>query len=95
VDASLTDLTLVYFPHLVAALIAAGICIGGHFKDRRSLIISNILVFWGPIEFIAIVVQTAMSVLYGTYKYAGLALAAFVFYVVANISFSVYFMARI
>jgi hypothetical protein len=55
VDAKLSDLTLVYFPHLIAALVTAGICIGGYIKDHKSLIISNILVFWGPIEFIAII----------------------------------------
>ena len=49
------DLALVYFPHLIAALIAVLICIGGYFKDRKSLIISNIIVLWGPIEFIALI----------------------------------------
>jgi hypothetical protein len=91
----LSNYAVIYFPHLIAAAVTACICIGGHFKDKRSLIISNILVFWGPIEFIAIIVQTAFSVIFGTYKYAGISAAAFLFYAVANITFSIFFMARI
>lgn len=56
---------------------------------------SSILVFWGPIEFIAIIVQSVFSMIYGTYKYAGMAVVAFIFYVLANIGFSVYFWSKI
>lgn len=58
------ELPIIYFPHLIAAAITALICIGGYFKDRKSAVISNILVFWGPIEFIAIGVQAAFSYLF-------------------------------
>jgi hypothetical protein len=32
------------------------ICIGGYIKDKRSRIISNIVIMWGPIEFISYLV---------------------------------------
>jgi hypothetical protein len=95
VDSSLVSSSVVYFPHLIAAAVTALICIGGHFKDKRSLIVSNILVFWGPIELSAILVQAVYSMLYGTYKYAAIAIAAFIFYIIANVGFSLYFWTKI
>ncbi len=48
---SIVSLPLIYFPHLIAAFIMLLIVIGGYIKDKRSIILSNMIVFWGPIEF--------------------------------------------
>jgi hypothetical protein len=41
---------------VIAALLLIVLAIGGYFKDRKSIIISNIIVLLGPIELLAIIV---------------------------------------
>jgi len=53
VKGSILDLPIVYFPFLICALVGVAISLGGYFKDPRSLIITNIIALWGPIEFVA------------------------------------------
>lgn len=50
------DLNLIYFPHLIAGLLLSVLAIGGYFKDRKSIILSNMLVFLGPIELLSYIV---------------------------------------
>ena len=52
----LQDFPLIYFPHLIACIILIAIVFAAYFKDRKSLIISNIILFCGPVEFISYVV---------------------------------------
>ena len=44
------DLTLVYFPFLISALLMAIVAIGGEIKDRKNIVLSNCIVLWGPVE---------------------------------------------
>jgi hypothetical protein len=53
---AIKDLTLVYFPHVIASLLLIVLAIGGYFKDKKSIILSNIIVLLGPVELLAIVV---------------------------------------
>jgi hypothetical protein len=50
------DLNLIYFPHVIAGVLLTVLAIGGYFKDRKSIIVSNILVFLGPIELLSFIV---------------------------------------
>jgi len=84
-------LPMIYFPHLIASVLLVIVCIIAYFKDKGSLIISNILIMLGPIEFIAYIVQSAYAILYSANKYAGMSLAAVAFYIVLNVSFSITF----
>lgn len=95
VDATFGDLPVIYFPFLIACLILMIVSIGGYIKDKRSHVISNIVVLWGPIEMIAFLSQTALCFMFSTWKYAGISAAAFIMYVAVNIGFTCYFKAKI
>ena len=47
------ELPLIYFPHLIAATIMVLISLGGYWKSREHIIITNIILLIGPIELIA------------------------------------------
>lgn len=47
------ELPLIYFPHLIAAVIMVLISVGGYLKSKEHIIISNIILLIGPIELIA------------------------------------------
>ena len=53
---AIKDLTLVYFPHVIGCLLLGILAIGGYFKDRKSIILSNIIVLFGPVELMATLV---------------------------------------
>jgi hypothetical protein len=71
------------------------ICIGGYIKDKRSRIISNVVIMWGPIEFISYLVQTGLCFMFSTWRYAGISAGAFLFYMIMNICFTIYFKAKV
>jgi len=50
------DLKLIYFPHVIASLLLMLLAIGGYFKDRKSVIITNMIVLIAPIEMLSFVV---------------------------------------
>ncbi len=50
---TLKDLTLVYFPFAIASLLLIILAVGGYFKDRKSIIVSNMIVLVGPVELLA------------------------------------------
>lgn len=50
---SSTDKPYLYFPVLITQTILGGVSIGSYFKDPTSLVFSNSLALWGPLEFIA------------------------------------------
>ena len=53
-DAStIKDLTLVYFPFAIASILLMILAVGGYFKDRKSIIISNMIILIGPVELLA------------------------------------------
>ena len=37
------------------------LCIGGYFKDNKSIIVSNMIIFWAPLEILSILVQLGLS----------------------------------
>ena len=76
---------------MIAAAITTLVCIGGYFKDKRSHTISNILVFWGFIQWVSYGAQAVLSYFLADYKYAILPAAAFVFYILQNIGFFIYY----
>lgn len=86
------DLSIIYFPHLFCCLLMTVLCVGGYFKDNKSIIVSNMIVFWAPLEILSILVQLGLSLFYSSsiiLKGAtGFALLA---YIVLNISFGVRF----
>jgi hypothetical protein len=51
--ASIKDLNLVYFPFAIGCFLLAILAIGGYFKDRKSLILSNMIVLFAPVELLA------------------------------------------
>lgn len=53
------------------------------------------MVFWGPIEIVAILVQTILAIVFGTVKYAAVSGVAFITYVIVNIAFYAFFTALI
>ncbi len=59
-----------------------------YMKDKRTLIITNIIVFWGPIQLISFLSQVAFSYMYGTMNYAYTSAIAAGTYIILNIAFS-------
>jgi hypothetical protein len=66
-----------------------------YFKDRRSLIITNIIVLWGPVQILSYLSQTAFSYLYGTMNYAYVSGIAFATYLILNVAFAITFELKI
>lgn len=83
------------YPHLIACGAMTIICLISLLKDRRSLLLTNIIVLWGPVEFVSYFSQTGLSVLYSTYKFAGTSGFAFVTYIILNIAFALAFEYKI
>lgn len=63
-DTEVKDLTLVYFPFLICALLMAIVAIGGEIKDRKNIVLTNCIVLWGPVEQLVLIAQVALSYLY-------------------------------
>ena len=53
---TIKDLTLVYFPFAIASFLLMILAVGGYFKDRKSIIISNMIVLIGPVELLTAIV---------------------------------------
>lgn len=66
-----------------------------YMKDKRTLIITNIIVFWGPIQLISFLSQVAFSYMYGTMNYAYTSAIAAGTYIILNIAFSFTFSSKI
>jgi hypothetical protein len=67
----------------------------GLIKDRRSLLITNIIVFWGPIQFLSYLSQTGFALMYGTNNYGYTSGLAFGTYLVLNVAFAITFEVKI
>jgi hypothetical protein len=50
---TIKDLTLVYFPFAIASILLIVLAVGGFFKDRKSIIVSNMIVLIGLVELLA------------------------------------------
>lgn len=50
---TIKDLTLVYFPFAIASILLIVLAVGGYFKDRKSIIVSNMIVLIGLVELLA------------------------------------------
>lgn len=82
------DLSLIYFPHLICCLLMGIISLGGYFKDKRSLILSNMLVLWAPLEYLSFLVQVGLSVyFFNSYILMGVSGFVFLSYIILNIVF--------
>ena len=88
---TLYQLPLIPFPFLIICLILALVSIGGFLKDRKSLILTNIISLWGPIEYIAYITQLGLAFIFSNEKYAALSLVALIFYFIINLTFCLYF----
>lgn len=71
------------------------ICLVGLIKDRRSLVITNIIVLWGPIQFLSYLSQTGFALMYGTNNYGYTSGLAFATYLVLNVAFAITFEVKI
>ena len=72
------------------------ICFISYFKDRvRALIITNMIVLWGPIEFISCISLTAFCALYSSFNFSGTSGFAFVAYLILNVSSAIAFEIQI
>ena len=79
------------FPHLIAAAFVILVVVACYLKDRKSLIVTNLIAFLGVVEFVCYFIQIGLCFVFATYKFAALAFAAFFAYAVFNISFVIYF----
>jgi len=60
------------------------LAIGGYFKDRKSIIVSNIIVLLGPIELLSYIVQLGLSLIFSTIVVTGATGLAILSYIVIN-----------
>jgi len=60
------------------------LAIGGYFKDRKSLVISNIIVLLGPIELLSYIVQLGLSLIFSSFVVAGGTALAVLSYIIIN-----------
>ena len=67
------------------------LCIGGYFKDNKSIIISNMIVLWAPLEMLSIFVQLGLSLFYAGVIVQGATGFVFFIYILLNILFCIRF----
>ena len=79
------------FPHLIATAFVILVVVACHLKDRKSLIITNLIAFLGVVEFVCYFILIGLCYLFATYKFAAVAFAAFFAYALFNITFVIYF----
>ena len=84
-------LPLIYFPHLIAALLIAVIAIGGYLKDRKSYVPTNMLVFLGPLTFISFIVQCFFAYQQSTRLLFLIMVLAILVKIATNIAFYIYY----
>ena len=84
---SIKDLSLVYFPFAIACLLLAVLAIGGYFKDRKSIILSNMIVLFGPVELLAGCTQLFLSLVYSSVVVTGATGLSVLSYIVINCVF--------
>jgi hypothetical protein len=89
------NFTVIPFPHLGACGVMLLICLVGLIKDRRSLLITNIIVLWGPIQFLSYLSQSGFALMYGTNNYGYTSGLAFATYLVLNVAFAITFEVKI
>lgn len=68
---------------------------GGYLKDRKSLIISNIIVFWAPVEVLSFIVQLGLSVFFASITEVAAAGLAIMAYIIVNMVFVCVFECRL
>ena len=66
-----------------------------YMKDRRTLILTNIIILWGPIQLISFISSVSFAYLYGTMNYAYTSAIAAGTYILLNIAFSITFQSKI
>jgi hypothetical protein len=67
----------------------------GLMKDRSSLLITNIICLWGPIQFISYLSQAGFAMLYGANNYGYVSGLAFGTYLILNVAFAITFEVKI
>ena len=63
----------------------------GFIREKKSLIITNIISICGPVEFVAFLALTGLSFIFSTWRYAALAIAAVMIYIALNVAYAMYF----
>ena len=76
------------FPFLIMAFIMLVFVYISYFKDKKTYILTNIIAFWGPIEFASYITQTVFCIMFATYKYAAMSAIAAISYFILNIAFA-------
>ena len=89
------DLSLIYFPFLICCAFMTILAFGGYLKDRKSLIISNIIVFWAPVEVLSFIVQLGLSVFFASITEVAAAGLAIMAYIIVNMVFVCVFECRL
>lgn len=87
----LADFPTLYFPFLIICVIMTCVVFIGYIREKKSLIITNIIAICGPVEFVAFLALTALSFIFSTWRYAALAIAALMIYVALNVAYAMYF----
>lgn len=87
----LLDFPILFFPFLIICILMTVVVFIGYIREKKSLIITNIIAICGPVEFVAFLALTLLSFVFSTWRYAVIAIAALMIYVALNVAYAMYF----
>ena len=85
------DLTLVYFPFLITALLMFVLSVAGSVAKKKHLLVPNFLVMTGVLEHIAIITFFVLTLKWGNFFYTACVLIIEVLFVLVNVWFQLAF----
>jgi hypothetical protein len=89
------DLRTLYFPFLIAAIIALGISGVGIIMKPRHLFVTNFIIMLGLLEHILIFTQVIANFYLGNAIHLALSIIIWVVYIGVNITFYCLFLKRV
>ena len=89
------DVKMMYFPFLIAALIALGISAVGVIMKPRHLFWTNFIVMMGLLEHMLIFAQVVGNFSYGTINFAIGAIVLWIIFIAINVTFYCIFRKRV
>jgi len=85
------DVKVVYFPWLVMSMIVFSLSYVGGKTKPKHLIVPNFLVMMGVVENLSLLTQIIMTYKFGTWRFLGPVLIAWIFYLIGNPVFAFVF----
>jgi hypothetical protein len=81
------DVKQLYFPFIIAAIIALGISGVGVIMKPRHILITNWLIMLGLLEHVLIFAQVLFTFAYGTINFAVVSIILWIIFIALNIAF--------